>query len=130
MSSFHDIKLPPKGSRFRAVKITVDNRLFDSKGEAKRYVALRKELQAGEIEHLQCQVHFKLSDCTYIADFVYKRDGIQVVEDYKGIQTDVFKRKKKLMRKELGIEILITRKPTVHSKIGKRRNLKIKTDDG
>jgi len=131
MSSFHDVKMPAKNSPFRNIKITVDGRLFDSKGEAKRYVALRGKQQAGQIEGLRCQVPFRLFlngvyDCTYIADFVYQQDGKEVVEDYKGILTETFKRKRKLMKQCLGIKILITRKANSYSEIGKRRPVKKK----
>lgn len=43
----------------------------------------------------------------YVADFVYfdKEKGELVVEDVKGVKTDVYKLKRKLMRSIYGIEI-------------------------
>lgn len=66
-------------------------------------------LNAGEITELRLQVPFELIPTTklngetfrsikYIADFVYKdKDGSEIVEDAKGMKTDVYKMKKKLM---------------------------------
>lgn len=41
----------------------------------------------------------------YIADFVYEKDGKTVVEDAKGMKTDVYKIKRKLMLSIYGIRI-------------------------
>ena len=41
----------------------------------------------------------------YIADFVYVENGVKVVEDTKGVKTDAYKIKKKLMLKLYGIKI-------------------------
>lgn len=44
-----------------------------------------------------------------MADFVYTtEDGAQIIEDVKGMKTDVYKLKKKLMKELRGIEILET----------------------
>ena len=42
---------------------------------------------------------------TYLADFVYKENGKEVVEDTKGFRTEVYKIKKKLMAYIYQIEI-------------------------
>ena len=87
---------------------------FDSKHEADRYDALRL-LKAGEIHDLKLQQTYKLVGAqrtptgaavravTYIADFVYTRDGKTIVEDAKGfkIKDDIIK--KKLMLERFGI---------------------------
>lgn len=46
--------------------------------------------------------------CTYIADFVYTdtRSGKTVVEDAKGMKTEVYKIKKKLMLYNYGIRVI------------------------
>jgi len=113
-------------SKYKNIKTEVDGILFDSKGEANRYVDLKLAQQAGKISSLKTQVPFKMRIngmliCTYIADFVYKKDGQHVCEDFKGVLTDVFKLKAKLMKAICGIDILITRKPTAYSEIGKRK---------
>lgn len=43
--------------------------------------------------------------CTYIADFVYTENGKLVVEDCKGMKTESYKIKKKLMLYVHGIQI-------------------------
>lgn len=47
--------------------------------------------------------------CTYIADFAYQRGSELIVEDYKGVETDAFKIKRKLMLLRYGIRIMLTR---------------------
>lgn len=95
-------------SKYHAKKTTIDGIEFDSAKEAKRYTKLRDMQEAGEIEGLCLQVPFELLpsfECDgvkyrgmkYIADFVYYRDGKQVVEDTKGAKTREYIIKKKLM---------------------------------
>ena len=52
----------------------------------------------------------KERECKYVADFVYTnaKSGERIVEDVKGMQTEVFKIKKKLMKEVHGIEIKTT----------------------
>lgn len=98
-------------SKWHNVRTTVNGITFASKREADRYAELKLELLAGEIDDLELQKPFSLEVngmhiCDYIADFVYKRDGLQIVEDAKGKATDVFRIKRALMRAVLGIEIV------------------------
>lgn len=97
-----------RGSKYRAKKTVVDGIVFDSAKEAKRYTRLRDMEKEGKIQHLRLQVPFELVpsfECdgvkyrgmSYIADFVYYRDGKVVVEDCKGYKTPEYKMKKKLM---------------------------------
>lgn len=84
---------------------TVDGIEHDSKHEAERWMELQMLQRAGEIANLRRQVPFELIPkqegeraCNYIADFVYlDKSGKTVVEDAKGVRTDVYKIKKKLM---------------------------------
>ena len=105
-------------NKYGARKTTIDGIKFDSKHEAERYAELKLLQRAGEIRDLQLQVPFELipaqkrngktiRECKYIADFAYfdKRTGETVVEDAKGMRTDVYKLKKKMMLWEYGIEI-------------------------
>lgn len=96
------------GSKYHARKTTIDGIQFDSAKEAKRYTKLRDMQEAGEIQGLRLQVPFEILpsfECDgvkyrgmkYIADFVYNRDGKQVVEDTKGWKTQEYRLKKKLM---------------------------------
>lgn len=102
-------KYKNKKSEYKGIK-------FDSKREMLRYIALENMLKKGEITDLQLQVPFvlippfeldgkKYKGMKYLADFVYKKDGIVVVEDVKGMKTDVYKIKKKLMAYTHKIEI-------------------------
>lgn len=100
--------LAARTSKYHAKKTVVDGFKFDSAKEAKRYIKLRDMAEAGEIYGLRLQVAFELLpsfECDgvkyrgmkYVADFVYHRDGKQVVEDCKGFKTAEYKMKKKLM---------------------------------
>lgn len=95
-------------SKFHAKRTVVDGIEFDSAKEAKRYTKLRAMEEDCEIQGLRLQVPFELLpsfECDgvkyrgmkYVADFVYVRDGKQVVEDVKGVKTPEYKIKKKLM---------------------------------
>lgn len=97
-----------RASKYHAKKTVVDGIQFDSAKEANRYTKLRDMQQAGEIEGLRLQVPFEILpsfECEgvkyrgmkYIADFVYCRDGVRVVEDVKGAKTPEYRMKKKLM---------------------------------
>lgn len=98
-------------------KVMLYGRTFDSKREGERYLFLRSEQLAGRISDLQCQVPFELIPTQkrngkvveravkYIADFVYQKDGETVVEDAKGMRTDAYILKRKMMLWEFGIEV-------------------------
>ena len=43
--------------------------------------------------------------CVYVADFVYKQDGKQVVEDTKGVRTEAYIIKRKMMLWVYGIKV-------------------------
>lgn len=89
----------------------------DSKKEAKRKAELQLLEKAGVISDLKCQVTYELlprqeykgkfaeHPVKYIADFVYTENGETVVEDVKGMKTDVYRLKKKLMLWRYGIKV-------------------------
>ena len=90
---------------------------FQSVGEFKRYLYLLDQEKNGFIQGLKRQVRYPLAVrtehiCDYIADFVYMKDGKEIVEDFKGFETDIFKIKKKLMKAVHKITLLITKSPT------------------
>lgn len=87
---------------------------FASKLEGERYLYLRSLQDSGEIADLRCQVRYRLAptDVTYIADFVYTHKGEEVIEDTKGVLTDVFKVKANMMLRLLGKEVRIVKKAT------------------
>ena len=94
-------------SKYGNKKVQVDGKEFDSELEAKRYIQLKLLQRAGVIKNLKLQVPFLLQESfkkngkvykkiEYLADFVYEEKGQVVVEDTKGMKTDVFKIKQKL----------------------------------
>jgi len=101
-------------SKYRAVPTTVDGIRFASKKEARRYQELKILEQAGHIDHLVLQEHFRIEVngvhiCDYRADFSYLEPGcVAVVEDVKGMITPMFKLKQKLMRAVWGIDIRLS----------------------
>lgn len=108
--------------------------IHDSKSEAYRCDELHMLQNVGRISDLQTQVKYVLipaqradsheyykrgqhkgekkpgkvieTECAYYADFVYKRNGAQIVEDVKGVKTEVYKIKRKLMLERYGIRIV------------------------
>lgn len=99
-------------NKYKNVKTTLDGITFDSIKEAKRYYELKLLLRAGAITDLSLQVKFELIPKSkygraicYIADFVYIENGERIVEDVKGIKTDVYRLKKRLMAEKYNIEI-------------------------
>lgn len=114
-----EIKRRPK-YRAKKTEVTLEDgttMLLDSKKEARRYEELITMKQSGEISNLRLQVPYELvpkqkrSDgktersVKYIADFVYEKDGETIVEDVKGMRTDVYRLKRKLMLWVFGIEV-------------------------
>lgn len=92
---------------------------YDSRKEHRRANELRLLQRAGIISALQEQVRYELIPaqrdaqgriieraCSYIADFVYTdQHGNTIVEDTKGVRTDVYRIKRKLMLYVHGIKI-------------------------
>lgn len=107
-------------NKYRNKKVIVDDYIFDSIQESKRYKELKLLLRAGEISNLELQPRFLLQESfkkngktyrkiEYVADFKYTEKGKTIVEDVKGMQTDVFKIKHKLFEKiysELELKII------------------------
>lgn len=103
-------------SKYHARKTTADGITFDSLKEADRYLTLKGMEEEGLIEGLRRQVRYELVpafdvDGThyrpvyYVADFVYVEDGKEVVEDVKGVKTDVYRLKSKLFAYRYGMNI-------------------------
>jgi hypothetical protein len=92
--------------KYRANPTTVDGIRFASAKEARRYSELKLLVRAGKITELRLQPKFKLViEETYIADFEYIENGKLVVEDVKGFLTGTYRRKRRAMKKQHGIEI-------------------------
>ena len=98
-------------NKYKNKKVILDDYVFDSIQESRRYKELKLLLKAGKIQNLELQPHFLLQESfkkngktyrkiEYIADFKYIENGKTIVEDVKGMQTDVFKLKHKLFEKK------------------------------
>lgn len=96
-------------NKYHNKNTVVDGILFDSRKEAHRYGELKLLEKIGLIRNLKRQPRYllqekfthQLTGCKhraieYVADFEYEELGKVIVEDVKGIQTDVFKLKAKL----------------------------------
>lgn len=95
--------------------MTLDGHRFDSQREAKRYEELKQREAAGKIAQLELQPRFELQPAfryrgeavrkiEYVADFRYldyERGGL-VVEDVKGMKTEVYRLKRKLFLAKYG----------------------------
>lgn len=109
-------------------KVVVNGIKFDSQKESRRYSYLMMLKNAGKITDLQLQKEYVLipsqrepdtigkrggvhkgrvieRKCSYIADFSYKQDGKEIVEDTKGVLTPDYVIKRKLMLYIHGIRI-------------------------
>ena len=101
-------------SKYKSVRTSVDNIIFDSRKEAGRYGELKLMLKCGLITDLELQKRYEVRVngvliCKYFADFAYKdADGRDVVEDTKGVRTAVYAIKAKLMLACHGIRIVET----------------------
>lgn len=124
-----------KPNKFNAQPTTLDGVVFDSGAEARRYSELRLLEHAGEITDLELQPVYELQPSlkikkvvftpagrkrtrtrtvrpiTYRADFRYidAATGQVVVEDVKGVQTEVFRIKAKMMLAIHGIEVQLVK---------------------
>lgn len=102
----------PTKNKYGNVKTEYDGFTFDSKKEAARYAELKMLEKAGAIRGLERQVVFELQPgfrgkdrkwikpITYVADFVYVRDGEKIIEDVKSPATRkdaAYRLKKKMM---------------------------------
>lgn len=115
-------------NKYHAKKVIVDGQTFDSKKEYARWCELKLFERVGKISGLKRQVEFLLipeqrepdtvgsrggirkgklieRKVSYIADFVYEEKGNLVVEDAKGMRTEKYIIKRKLMLYIHGIRI-------------------------
>lgn len=96
-----------KPSKYKNIKTIIDGKKFDSKAESRRYMDLKIMLKAGIITKLELQPRFEICPrvkwngktiCkkSYVADFKYIENGVEIVEDVKGVKTSVYQLKKSL----------------------------------
>lgn len=93
---------------------------YASRKEHRRANELKLLQKAGIISNLREQVRYELipaqydkqgklieRSCSYVADFVYtEKNGETIVEDAKGMRTDVYRIKRKLMLHVHGVKII------------------------
>lgn len=121
-----------RNGKYNAKKVRTEDGSFMSKKELKRWNELKLQEEAGVISDLRKQVKFVLipaqrepdtigkrggvhkgktieREVSYIADFVYIKDGKQIVEDTKGLRKgnayDLFVVKRKMMLYFHGIKV-------------------------
>jgi hypothetical protein len=96
-------------NKFNAKKTKVDGYTFDSIKEAVRYKELKMLQDSGEVNFFLRQVPFDVgAGIKYRLDFmVFWGDGTITCEDVKGVQTETFKIKKKLVEEKYPIEIIL-----------------------
>jgi len=78
---------------------TLDGRVFASKKEMNRYAELKMLERANAIHLLTLQPRYKLhAGIVYVADFSYWQNGVQVVEDVKGVRVATYLLKLRLFK--------------------------------
>lgn len=105
-----------KQNKYKNKKVEYDGIKFDSIKEKNRYIGLKQMEKLGIIKNLQRQVKYELQpsfkfngktirSINYIADFVYIQDGIEIIEDVKGMRTKEYILKKKMFEYKYQKEI-------------------------
>lgn len=97
----------PKSSKYKNVKVRIDDILFDSKAEAAYYEYLKMMVIAGDVTHFLMQVPFLCGGgVKYRLDFmVFLACGDVDHVDIKGSVTSTFKNKKKQVESRYPIKI-------------------------
>lgn len=102
-----DVKKQKYGNK----RTEIDEIKFDSQKEAKRWGELKLLHKSKLISKPIRQYAFIISEgIEYVADFVYfcYETNMFIIEDTKGMKTDIFKLKEKMMKSKNNIEIKIT----------------------
>lgn len=114
------------GSKYRAKKCTINDIVFDSIIESKFYIHLLEECKLGNIKSFELQPKYELLTkyrrmkdnkgvraVTYTADFLINtNDDKEIIIDVKGMQTDVFRLKRKMFECKYPNKVLILAKYT------------------
>lgn len=98
-----------KQSKYKNKKVIYNGIKFDSKKERNYYIKLKLLEEKGIISNLKLQVKFELQpsfkfngktirSINYIADFTYIQDNKLHIVDTKGVRTEVYRIKKKMMQ--------------------------------
>lgn len=105
---------PAAKSKYGNTRVASADGAFDSKAEYARWGELQLLAKDGQISQLRRQVRYPLTAHNqlighYVADFVYVRDGEEVIEDVKGHRTQLFIWKARHFRAQYGKEISIVK---------------------
>lgn len=106
-------------NKYGNIRVTIDGIKFDSKKEARYWLVFKEMETRGEISNLERQVKYTFPcptglvrhtksnrPVTYVADFVYEKNGMKVVADAKGIRTQDYKLKAAMMLHLNGIRVI------------------------
>lgn len=106
-------------NKYHNKKVIYDGITFDSIKEKNRYIELKLMERAGLIKDLKLQYEFELQPAfilnkkkirkiSYIADFYYFDNKLNdyIIEDTKGMRTEVYKIKKKMFQYRYKKEII------------------------
>lgn len=108
---------PAKPSKYKNKRVVVNGRRYASIKEAEHCEKLIQLEKAGKIGGLELQRRFQILGpkgeliCVYVADAAFwdhEQDRFRVI-DVKGVETDVFKIKRNLMRAINGIDVEVVR---------------------
>lgn len=111
-------------SKYNAKKVEIDGIKFDSKAEGEYYLHLKQQVTERQILGFERQkrmllqegfsvegVKGKIRPIFYVVDFIItENDGTLTYVDVKGMETDVFKLKKKLFMKRYKTALLKVKK--------------------
>jgi len=109
----HTSEKGKRANKYGARKVTIGDKTFDSQKEARRYLVLHGQYEAGEINFLICQYKITLVEgfeyhgekvraIEYTADFCYTKDGITYIEDVKSeatARTEAFRIRWRLLQR-------------------------------
>ena len=113
-------KIPTTKNKYRNKKCYYNNIKFDSMKERDRYIFLNRARNIGQIIDLETHVKYPIHMdgkliCKYIADFVYKKqdpatkEWVIVVEDVKGVETPIFRLKRRMMQVVWGVDVRVVK---------------------
>lgn len=111
-------------SKYNAKKVEIDGIKFDSKAEGEYYLHLKQQVTERQILGFERQkrmllqegfsvegVKGKIRPIFYVVDFIItENDGTLTYIDVKGVETDVFRLKKKLFMKRYNTALLKAKK--------------------
>ena len=111
-------------SKYNAKKVEVDGIKFDSKAEGEFYLHLKQQVAERKILGFERQKRIllqegfsveggkgKIRPIFYVVDFIVtENDGTITYIDVKGVETDVFKLKKKLFMKRYNTALMKVKK--------------------